>query len=162
MNVNLYNTTDYGNKSNWTLGENKPNSNPNKPNLQKAKMNVKSFITKDYRRKDDFSVRINKPNLVRRRRIPKMNVNLYVIKDYENETAFRPKKTNPNKPNLVRRRRIRKSDAACQRSDICLLSSVFAVRHPVDCLLSMVTWVAIGKPNRNCQMNSLRKVVEKC
>jgi len=25
----------------------------------------------------------------------KMNVNLYVIEDYENETAFRPKKTNP-------------------------------------------------------------------
>ena len=28
MNVNLYNTTDYENKTNWTLGENKPNSNP--------------------------------------------------------------------------------------------------------------------------------------
>jgi len=28
-----------------------------------------------------------------------MNVKLYVIKDYENETAFRPKKTNPNEPN---------------------------------------------------------------
>jgi len=28
-----------------------------------------------------------------------MNVNVYVIEDYENETAFRPKKTNPNKPN---------------------------------------------------------------
>jgi hypothetical protein len=32
--------------------------------------------------------------------MPKMNVNLYVIEDYENETAFRPKKTNPNKPNF--------------------------------------------------------------
>ncbi len=29
-----------------------------------------------------------------------MNVNLYVIEDYENETAFRPKKTNPIKPNF--------------------------------------------------------------
>ena len=29
-----------------------------------------------------------------------MNVNLYVIKDYENDTALRPKKTNPNKPNF--------------------------------------------------------------
>ncbi len=28
-----------------------------------------------------------------------MNVNLYVIEDYENETAHRPKKTNPNKAN---------------------------------------------------------------
>ncbi len=37
-----------------------------------------------------------------------MSANVYVIEDYENETAFRPKKTNPNKPNLVRRRRIPK------------------------------------------------------
>jgi len=28
MNVYPYNTTDYENKSNWTLSENKPNSNP--------------------------------------------------------------------------------------------------------------------------------------
>ncbi len=34
MNVNLYNTTDYENKSNWTPGENKPNSNPNKANFK--------------------------------------------------------------------------------------------------------------------------------
>ncbi len=31
-----------------------------------------------------------------------MNVNLYVIEDYENETAFRPKKTNPNKANFFK------------------------------------------------------------
>ncbi len=30
-----------------------------------------------------------------------MNVNLYVIEDYENETAHRPKKTNPNKANFT-------------------------------------------------------------
>ncbi len=83
MDVNLYNTTDYERKRNWTLGENKPNSNPNKPNFKRAKMNINSIITKDYRKKDDFLVRINKPNLVRRRRIPKMNINLYVTKDYE-------------------------------------------------------------------------------
>jgi len=62
MNVNLYNTRDYERKRDWTLGESKPNSNPIKPNFQKAKMNVNSLITKDYRKKDDFSVRINKPN----------------------------------------------------------------------------------------------------
>jgi len=28
MNVSFFYTTDYENKSNWTLGENKPNSNP--------------------------------------------------------------------------------------------------------------------------------------
>ncbi len=58
-------------------------------------MNVNLTLTKDYRKYDDFVVRINKPNLVRRRRIPKMNVNAFLQKDYENETAFRPKKTNP-------------------------------------------------------------------
>ncbi len=62
MNVNPYNTRNYERKRNWTLGENKPNSNPNKPNLRKAKMNVNLTLTKDYRKKDDFIVRINKPN----------------------------------------------------------------------------------------------------
>ena len=45
--------------------KNKPNSNPIKPNFQKAKMNANDFITKDYRKKDDFIVRINKPNFVK-------------------------------------------------------------------------------------------------
>ncbi len=62
MNVNPYNTTDYERKRDWTLGENKPNSNPIKANLKRAKMNINSFITKDYRKNDDFLVRINKPN----------------------------------------------------------------------------------------------------
>jgi len=65
MYVNSLITTDYKNKSNWTLGQNKPNSNPIKANLQKAQMNVNSLITKDYRKKDDFIVRINKPNFVK-------------------------------------------------------------------------------------------------
>ncbi len=55
MSVNLYNTTDYENKSNWTLGENKPNSNPIKANFRKAQMNVNSLITKDYRKNDVFA-----------------------------------------------------------------------------------------------------------
>ncbi len=33
MNVNPYNTRDYENKSNWTIGQSKPNSKPIKPNL---------------------------------------------------------------------------------------------------------------------------------
>ncbi len=69
MNVKSYNTTAYENIANWTIGENKPNSNPIKPNLRKAKMNVNLYVIEDYRKKDDFVVRINKPNLVRRRRI---------------------------------------------------------------------------------------------
>ncbi len=61
-NENPYNTTDYERKRNWTLSENKPNSNPIKANLKRAKMNINSITTKDYRKKDDFTVRINKPN----------------------------------------------------------------------------------------------------
>jgi len=55
----------YENKSNWTLGENKPNSNPNKPNCRKGKIDAKCVFTKDYRKNGDFLVRINKPNLVK-------------------------------------------------------------------------------------------------
>jgi len=62
MNLSIFTEMDYENKSNWTLGENKPNSNPIKPNLQKAQMNINSLITKDYRKKDDFAVQKNKPN----------------------------------------------------------------------------------------------------
>jgi len=95
INVNSYMKSKYEKLDTWLSGKNKPNSNPIKPNFKKAKMNVNLTLTKVYRKKDDFSVRINKPNLVRRRRILKMNVKLYIIEDYENETAFRPKKTNP-------------------------------------------------------------------
>jgi hypothetical protein len=42
--------------------KNKPNSNPIKPNLRRARMNVNLTLTKDYRKKVDFIVRINKPN----------------------------------------------------------------------------------------------------
>jgi len=65
MNLSIYSQTAYEIKRNWTLGENKPNSNPNKPNLRKAQMNVNSLITRDYRKKADFSIRINKPNFVK-------------------------------------------------------------------------------------------------
>ncbi len=57
MNVSIYSQMEYENKCDWTLGESKPNSNPIKPNLQKAQMNVNSLITKDYRKNDDLAVR---------------------------------------------------------------------------------------------------------
>ena len=48
MNVNKVLTKDYENKSNWTLGENKPNSNPNKANLPEGKIDAMRVFTKDY------------------------------------------------------------------------------------------------------------------
>jgi hypothetical protein len=62
MNVNSYNTMDYENKRDWTLGQNKPNSNPIKPNLPDAQMSVNSILTKEYERNDIFAVPENKPN----------------------------------------------------------------------------------------------------
>jgi len=53
---------NYEEKSDWTLGENKPNSKPIKANLKRAQMNVNLTITKDYRKKDDFAVQKNKAN----------------------------------------------------------------------------------------------------
>jgi len=80
----------------WLSGKNKPNSNPNKPNLRKARMNVNLYVIEDYRKKDDFLVRINKPNSNPILKEPKMNVNLYVIEDYENKTALRLQKNKAN------------------------------------------------------------------
>jgi len=62
MNVSIFLQMAYENKSNWTLGENKPNSNPIKANFRKAKMNVNSLLTKDYKINDAFAVQKNKPN----------------------------------------------------------------------------------------------------
>jgi len=96
MNVSIYLQTAYENKRDWTLGENKPNSNPIKPNFRKDQMNVNSFITKDYRKNDAFAVRKNKPNSKPISSKAKMNANAFLQKDYENETAFRPQKNKPN------------------------------------------------------------------
>ena len=61
MNLKFCKQMAYENKRNWTIGESKPNSNPIKTNLKRAKMNVNLTLTKDYRKNDDFTVRINKP-----------------------------------------------------------------------------------------------------
>jgi len=110
MNVNIYNTRDYENKTNWTLGQNKPNSNPIKPNFKKAQMIVSSLITKGYRKKDDFTVRINKPNSNPIFLRTKTNATLFTAKDYENETAFRPQKNKPKTKPISSKAKI-----ACQK-----------------------------------------------
>ena len=96
-------------------------------------MNLNFYSTKDYERNDIFAVPENKANSNPISEKPKMNVNLYVIEDYENETTLRPQKNKPNSnpisttPKGVKQ----KSDAGCQRSDICFLFSAF-------CFLSSV------------------------
>ncbi len=83
---------DYENKSNWTLGQSKPNSNPIKPNFQKAKMNVNLTLTKDYRKKDDFLVRINKANFRNGQNERKLTYN----KGLQKKRCFRSPKNKPN------------------------------------------------------------------
>ena len=62
MNVTSLITVDYENKSNWTLGENEPKTNPIKPNFRKAKMNISLYVTKDYENKSNWTLGENKPN----------------------------------------------------------------------------------------------------
>jgi len=120
MNANSCATKNYENISDWTLGENKPNSKPIKPNFRKAQMNVNLTLTKGYRKKDDFALRINKPNSNPISKMAKMNVNLYVIEDYKNEPPSGSKKTNPNKPKQTQ-------FPLPLSSAFCLLSSVLYV-----------------------------------
>ncbi len=104
MNLNFYSTMDYEKKSDWTIGQNKPNSNPIKPCPERSRMGqspkspneCKLNFNKGLQKKRHF-LNPNKQSQFPKR--PKMNVNLYIIEDYENETTLRPKKTNPNKPN---------------------------------------------------------------
>ncbi len=92
MNVTSLITMVYENKSNWTIGESKPNSNPIKPNLRKAKMNVNLTLTKDYRKNDDFIVRINKPNFQNGQNERKLTYN----KGLQKKRCFRSPKNKPN------------------------------------------------------------------
>jgi len=92
MNVSIFSHKDYEYKSNRTLGENKPNSNPIKPNLRNAKMNVNLTLTKDYRKNDDFVVRINKPNFRNVQNERKLNFN----KGLQKKRCFRSPKNKPN------------------------------------------------------------------
>jgi hypothetical protein len=55
-------TEDYENKSNPTLGENKPNSKPNKANCAEAKMSATVFFTRNYDNNPAPRLRQNKPN----------------------------------------------------------------------------------------------------
>ena len=77
INVSAVLTKDYENKSNWTLGENKPNSNPIKANTKPIKANTKPICQRVKLMQSVYLQRIMKKN---------------AAKGYE--------KTNPIKPNF--------------------------------------------------------------
>jgi len=62
MNVCSVKRRDYENQRLCRRRQNKPKTNPIKPNLQKAKMNVGSVKTRDYGNKRLCRLRENKPN----------------------------------------------------------------------------------------------------
>jgi len=51
MNVSIFSQMAYEYKHNWTLSENEPKTNPNKPNLPEGKIDAKCVFTKDYEEK---------------------------------------------------------------------------------------------------------------
>jgi len=66
MDVNIYYTNGYENKSDWTLGENKPNQTQFKPKTNPIfkipKMSVSDIITRNYKNLSCWRGRKNKPN----------------------------------------------------------------------------------------------------
>jgi hypothetical protein len=95
MNLKFCKKMTYENKSNWTLGENKPNSNPIKPNFLNAQMNVSSFITKDYKKK--MISQSKKTNPIQTQSKPileRMNVNFYAKRCYDRNPTFAANNSN--------------------------------------------------------------------
>jgi hypothetical protein len=96
MNVNKVIKKNYGNKSNWTLGENEPKTNPNEPKFKKAEMNVTSYITKAYENKQPFRAPKKQSQTSKRQKPMQTSLPQRIMK----KTAISPSdKTNPNKPN---------------------------------------------------------------
>ncbi len=114
MNVSSVKTKEYENISNWTLGENKPKTNPIKANLLNAQMNVNKVLTKDYENISNWTLGENetKTNPIKANfKKAKMNVTSYITKGYENKPPnWAPKKrtqfslTTKNNANLFAKR----------------------------------------------------------
>jgi len=114
MNVSIFIQMAYENKSNWTLGQNKPNSNPIKPNLRKAKMDVNIYYTKVYENISNWTLGENKPKTNPNKACPerieftlsviegngpileRMNVSFCAAGYYERKSSFTIREGRPN------------------------------------------------------------------
>ncbi len=95
MNVNIYYTKVYKNETALRRGQNKPNSNPIKPNSQNAQMNINLTLTKDYRKKDAFTAQKIKPNFQNGKNECKLNFNKGLQKKRLFSNPKNKPKTNP-------------------------------------------------------------------
>ncbi len=91
MNVNPYNTTDYENKSDWTLGENKPNTKPIKANFRKSQNECKLTYNKGLQKK-------------RRFRSPKKQTQSNPIPQRDTQYAIRDTRYKPNQTQFQRQK----------------------------------------------------------
>ncbi len=127
----------------------------NKPNFRKSQMNVNPYNAREYENKFNRTLGQNKPNsnpIKPNFQKVKMNVNLYVIEDYRKTDDFAVRKNKPNsKPIQTQTKPI--SNAPLHKQ--------FNLLHLKGCFI-------MGQLSRywqikwNCQINSLRKVVQKC
>ncbi len=127
MNVNTYNKTDYENKSNWTIGQNKPNSNPI---AERVKLMQSLYLQRIMNKNAAKGYEKTKPKQTQFQKEPKMNANVFITKDYENETALRPQKNKPKQSQFLCPQR-GKTEVRCRFSEVIYLSSAF-------CFLSSV------------------------
>jgi len=88
INVSIFSIMAYENIYNWTLGQNKPNQTQ----FPKSQNERKFICYRGLQKKRCFLSPNKQTQFLQR---PKMSANIFITKDYENETAFRPKKTNP-------------------------------------------------------------------
>jgi len=126
MNLNPYNKTDYENKHNWTLGENKPKQTQFKPKTNPIseipKMNVNIFSQMAYENKCNWTLGENKPNQTQFTKRPKMNLNFYSTRDYENISGWTLSENKPNQTQFF----------------TPLFRVLYTLRGPAFCFLSSV------------------------
>ncbi|GAH21052.1 unnamed protein product, partial [marine sediment metagenome] len=92
MNVTSFHTVDYENKSNWTLGKNKPNQSQFPKSQNECKLTYNKGLQKKRRFRSPKKQTQFKPNF----RKAKMNLNFYLTKDYENVPLRRRAEFKPN------------------------------------------------------------------
>ncbi len=81
MNVSIFSQMTYENKSNWTLGENKPNQTQ----FPKSTNECKLIYNKGLQKKRRFRSPKKQTQFKANFRKAKMNLNFYLTKDYNNE-----------------------------------------------------------------------------
>ncbi len=92
MNVSILSQKDYENKSNWTLGENKPNQSQFPKSQNECKLTYNKELQKKRRFRSPKKQTQFKANLLD----AQMNATSFITKEYENERLSRHGENEPN------------------------------------------------------------------